>query len=367
MKFFERRRWKKLLAQLWHDAHHVRHMRGDIAPEAQLEELTAAENDLREAWEHKNEEELTAAATRINAAISAIYPPVRFPRIRENVEVFVVALAVAMAFRTYFIQPFKIPTGSMQPTLHGIIVKPQNEKGIMDQFPLNLVSLAFFGQHYSEVKAQTSGEVKIPAESYDQIDDSYHFYIGGIPHSVKRGMTLHFKRGEKVNKGQILATGRIIHGDHIFVDKVRYNFSRPKRGNIIVFSTDQIDYPNIRPNTFYIKRLAALPGETVNIDPPYLVINGHRITSPYPFKRLVTGTNLGYYGYTLANENKEKPSYLCRLGQTRTLEPGHYLPLGDNSAHSLDGRYFGTIEESALVGPAFVIYWPLSKRWGLVK
>ena len=39
---------------------------------------------------------------------------------RENVEVLLVALAVAMGIRTFFLQPFKIPTGSMQPTLYGV-------------------------------------------------------------------------------------------------------------------------------------------------------------------------------------------------------------------------------------------------------
>src|SRR5450755_4205219 len=43
---------------------------------------------------------------------------------RENVEVLLVALAVAMAIRTFFLQPFKIPTGSMQPTLFGVTSQP---------------------------------------------------------------------------------------------------------------------------------------------------------------------------------------------------------------------------------------------------
>src|SRR2546423_4586576 len=43
---------------------------------------------------------------------------------RENIEVLLVALTVAMAIRTFFLQPFKIPTGSMQPTLFGVTSVP---------------------------------------------------------------------------------------------------------------------------------------------------------------------------------------------------------------------------------------------------
>ncbi len=55
---------------------------------------------------------------------------------RENVEVLLVAIAVAMAIRTFFLQPFKIPTGSMQPTLYGITSTPD----------FNLLSM--FAQNY---------------------------------------------------------------------------------------------------------------------------------------------------------------------------------------------------------------------------
>ena len=41
--------------------------------------------------------------------------------------------------------------------------------------------------------------------------------------------------------------------------------------------------------------------------------------------------------------------------------------LGDNTAFSYDGRYFGPVDQASLVGPAFVVYWPFTRRWGLVR
>ena len=366
MKFFERRRWKKLVAQLRHDARHVRNMKGDIARPEQLKELDDAEQALEGAWSRQNAAELQSATDRLSAAIAAIYPPVRFPRIRENVEVFVVALSVAMAFRTYFIQPFKIPTGSMQPTLYGIIVREQEGRGIMDRFPLNFVSLSLFGERYVEVRAAASGQVRMHEAEYDRNEDTFIFYVGGIPHRVRRGMKLRFTPDTHVSRGDLLASGRFVYGDHIFVDKVRYNFSHPKRGDIIVFSTDDIDYPGIRPHSFYIKRLAALPGEEVSIDPPYLVINGKRIEEPYAFHRLLTDVEHGYGGYVLGKQQLDAPTYLLNMEDRRALGDHQYLPLGDNSAHSLDGRYFGPVSSRSLVGPAFLVYWPFSRRSGIV-
>ena len=156
------------------------------------------------------------------------------------------------------------------------------------------------------------------------------FYVQGIPHKIRKGLAVYFSPGDYVAKGQLMASGRVRYGDHIFVDKVRYNFARPKRGDIVVFSTDFIHDVRIKPNTFYIKRLAALPGERVRIEPPYLVVDGAKVTEPYPFHRLLT--DHGYSGYTLAKAQTNQSTFLAESQQERLIDGDSFLPLGDNTS-----------------------------------
>ena len=49
------------------------------------------------------------------------------------------------------------------------------------------------------------------------------------------------------------------------------------------------------------------------------------------------------------------------------LKEREYFALGDNTRNSRDGRYWGPVPQKNLVGPALLVYWPLSKRWGLAR
>jgi signal peptidase I len=364
MNLFQYRRYRQWVHHLIQESRHVIHMRGDLLKPEQIAELGRRAGALKDAWARRVPKDIEGAAEQLSEFILDLNPPRRFAKVTEYVEIFAVALAVAMGFRTYFIQPFKIPTGSMQPTLYGITVGAQYAPRWQDRFPLNLISVMLFGERYSEVKAKVSGQIGSQVGN----DEEYLvFSIQGVPHAVRKGMTLFFAPGDYVAKGQILASGRINLGDHIFVNKVRYNFSRPRRGDISVFSTDGIQYPNIRPNSFYIKRLAGLSGEKVGIRPPYLLVNGREITEPYPFARLLNEKDKGYNGYTVAREQAAVPVFLGIPGASRTLGEGEYLMLGDNTEHSYDGRYFGPVRKEYLVGPAFMVYWPFTRRWGVVR
>jgi len=372
MNLFEKRKMKKMVHLARHLVRHALHMREDIAPAPDIQAAETARDRLAAAWAARDWEHLDSACDAAATAAETLMPPRSFPRWRENVEVLVVAISMAMACRTYFIQPFKIPTGSMQPTLNGITAVPQDGKQLKDRFPINLVHLALFGDRYVEVKAKTSGRLEFIGPQNDQ----YAYRIGSTIYPVRlamqpdspfidpdRSMRMHFKPGDWVEKGEVIASGRVTQGDHIFVNKVLYHFSRPKRGQIIVFDTNYIpkkERLHIRPDTFYIKRLVGLPGETISIRDRHLVVDGTPVEEPPVFLR--QATDPAYPGYvTRPGSLLHNESTTIRIGEDQ------FLPFGDNTTSSLDGRYFGPLTEEALVGPSFFVYWPFGSHWGLSR
>ncbi|NCD32813.1 MAG: signal peptidase I [Spartobacteria bacterium] len=406
-EWLRKRNLKKIVKQALHEAKHARNMREDVAPASALGKMDEASRRLDQISKAGKWDEIKAAVEALDETLPAVYGPMKPSRLRENIEVLVVAVAVAFAFRTYFIQPFKIPTGSMQPTLYGITMQPPSSWKIMNMRPFRYINYALFGEKYTEITSPGNGVIRrvsfyneLNNEPITQMD---HLIMGvkrdgrtpvvkklDSPTEMKffqiqsgdRGMNiyipdpfaLHVKDGDHVTRGQVLASGYIQGGDHIFVNKMKYNFVRPERGDIIVFDTKDIHYSGIRTNTFYIKRLAGLPGETIGINHPedpdniaerYLIADGQKIETPYPFERLLTAP--GYYGYILPTPPSGLDMAISTVRNEVTLTDEQFLPLGDNTRSSLDGRYFGGVEKKDLLGPAFAVYWPFGRRWGLVK
>jgi len=153
--------------------------------------------------------------------------------------------------------------------------------------------------------------------------------------------------------------GNPISGDHIFANKFIYRFSEPQRGDIIVFRTKGINA--VKLDTYYVKRLAGLPGEKVSIEPPYLLINGNKVTEPGIFKKIAEGMS-GGSGFCLAKPSLSFRIPLDSTSSTITLGPDEYLVLGDNTQNSFDGRYFGPIKRAAILGKAFYIYAPTDRK-----
>lgn len=358
--FFRRRRALKSAREWLHHARACRNLREDIAPAADLAQLAAAESDLRQAMEQGDVARMETECAAVRKAAAVVVPARAFPGLRENLEVIVVAVAVAMAFRSFFLQPFKIPTGSMQPTLYGIHYTSQDHQKWIDSTPLRVVKWMLFGEWYVEFKAETAGRVYGPRAERDGM---LLYDINGLSHPIPRDLPLLVKPGDEVVTGQVLARGNRTTGDHLFVNRVAWNVMAPQRGEVVVFRTDGIPALNDK-KTHYIKRLCGLPGERLSIHPPELLVNGQRASEP-GMLQAIQNRSPGYVGYQLARgfgaEQLGSTSDVMELG------PGRYAGFGDNSMNSYDSRYWGSIPASSLVGPAWVVYWPLSRRWGFVK
>ena len=130
-------------------------------------------------------------------------------------------------------------------------------------------------------------------------------------------------------------------GDNLIVDKLSYRFSEPERYDIIVFPYQYEE------NTYYIKRIIGLPGETVQIIDGYVYINDELLEESY---------------------GKEVMQYSGVAGDPIELGDDEYFVLGDNRNNSSDSRdpSVGNIKEDQIIGKAFIRIWPLNK-FGILK
>jgi signal peptidase I len=319
---------------------------------------------------------------------------------RENVEVLLVALTVAMGIRTFFLQPFKIPTGSMQPTLFGVTSAPDLSRGYDPTMESRREPLViptgwqrvrewFAGASYIHVVAEEDGDLKAvdPPTRFLIFNLWQNLVVGdrtyriwfppdyGQPHLQDRAG---LRYGQFFHKGEDIVRLKVSAGDHLFVDRVTYNFRPPQRGEIIVFETRGI--PSLPQDQFYIKRMVAMSTEKVQIgDDRHLVINGSRLDASTPHFETVYSFDpkqrpreSQFSGHV--NEHVVKEFYpnsylpLAPLfpdsSTAFNVRPDHYMVMGDNTMNSLDSRSWGDFPASNVIGKSFFVYWPITERFG---
>src|ERR1035438_8255316 len=153
----------------------LNHQRDILAPQAIQAVQAALTNCQTAIAENADKAALEKQMEKLEAAANQWLKPYPNAAWRENVEVLLVALAVAMGIRTFFLQPFKIPTGSMQPTLFGVTSVPdfasvRNGAGFPPQIKLRdelkiptgweRIKQWFQGASYINVVAENDGELE---------------------------------------------------------------------------------------------------------------------------------------------------------------------------------------------------------------
>jgi signal peptidase I len=395
----------------------------DVLQPAQLEEISSLRESLTQAIRARDSAQINALNERLNVACERAIPDYQQGFLGENVEVFFVAIVIALGIRSFIAQPFQIPTGSMQPTLNGFQAIGTKEDPT-PALPLMLWD-KLKGKSYFNVVSDHSGPLMLGegavSESRFALIFTYstiHFQDGhtirvwapkrqligqlGLGASLAQGglsptggadggLTPDAVRirdslpyQATVTKGQVLARGVLTTGDHVIVNKMAYHFRQPTRSEVFVFTTKNITGINVaaeQGSQHYIKRLAGVPGDLIDITPTgqlvdyldpdgnsrraetgKLVINGKPPAEPQ-FARVMSLKD-SYNGYGVLNEyGQHGRNAICG----RTLKEEEYCALGDNSMSSLDSRYWGHVPERNLVGVGFLCYWPLvGPHFGLI-
>ena len=120
------------------------------------------------------------------------------------------------------------------------------------------------------------------------------------------------------------------NGERILVNKFIYNFRSISRGDVVVFWYTE------DPDVSFIKRVVALPGDSVEIKRGKLLVNGELVDEPYV-----------------------KPEYIDRRSfPSQEIRAGHYFVLGDNRRGSNDSRSWGLVPQRYIYGKAFLRIWP---------
>ncbi|MFB4169512.1 signal peptidase I [Virgibacillus sp. JSM 102003] len=126
-------------------------------------------------------------------------------------------------------------------------------------------------------------------------------------------------------------------GETVLFNKFTYLFDKPERGDIVIIE---------RPLKNYVKRIIAMPGETIKVEDNTLYINGEKYGQP--FINIDARNNTGEIGPVKVPENS-------------------YYVMGDNRIVSKDSRNgLGFVNEDNIIGKSEVVIFPLDE-WAMTK
>lgn len=247
---------------------------------------------------------------------------------------------IVMFFRMFVVELYKIPSGSMTPTLLGGSVARVDFDGD------GMKELLFFDL------SSTPGEAQPLVYKWNPRRQRY-IYFNRIP--IDGGIVQGWRRDG------------IVHDqfDRILVSKIPYIFRIPRRGDIVVFKVPPRIYTD--DASIFIKRVAGLPGESLSFNKNgRLMVNDQLVNQPDFYQ-----TQL--YESDVQNTDREETRFTQFSHVTyfpvgsgvhieRILVPDNELyAFGDNALGSLDSRFWGGVPIPNAKGRAFLRIWPLNQ------
>ena len=387
--FWRKRSNRKLHREIVSSVRHTLAEDDDILSDeekARLEEFARAADDAKE---NPDPAESAEALKNVAQEYAAYSGRSTFKAWMCSVlDVLAVAFGVAFGLRALFVQPFQIPTSSMQPTLFGIhyidreasapyrnafvklctplgasdakIVSPR-DFAMVESDPVPVVrpwlslipSLLHPGDLYRTGSVLRFGGENFLLPGADPRDNIFRY----LPEDP---------RMRPYRQGETVFDGWVSSGDHLFVDRVSIHFKPLKRGEVFVFNTEGLYSSHGTPLTgyYYIKRLAGLPGDTLRIQDGHLYIRPKNENTFRPaewfnpaFCKVYSGLG-GYQGHHGMGRLEE--------GVEFTVPDDCCFALGDNTADSLDSRDWGPLPVRNIIGRALFVFWPVSRRVGAV-
>ncbi len=417
-------KWKKHAKLVLSGSNKFINFKKDLLQKDKLAEIHTAQQSLRESIKEADKSEVKKKSNLLEKACRASLSSYKRPNvIAENTESIFGTLIILLAIQAFFLKTSIIPTNSMQPTLNGINSTVIN----YDDWPnpvVRLLQKVTHGRNYIKVNSKIDDEVtglrqyktmRFFTKTQIMFSNQPTVTVSGSARAVAglnqhtRGILeantdLHtFSTPIPVKANETIFEGVVDAGDMVIINKAAYNFRKPTRGEVFVFNTRNIEEINRKATgreinekgelevifkdqlgaAMYIKRCIGVPGDEISLDGTGgLLING-AISQDKGIERAMQLTGFGrpdgYKGYTLADPRAAiyysnpitSPKNKIILKGEDEMQFAEYAAFGDNTENSSDSRYWGSVKEYNLEGPALLTLWPFRhealQHWGLIK
>lgn len=423
----EDRKLKKAIEMALHWAEKIYKFRCDALSTTQCEKLLAAKEkliSLNKMWQGSSvqSQEVSLALTNLEKQLKicggTIYPKNFWS---DNAEAFWVAALLALSIRTFFIQPFRIPTCSMFPSFSGMLTQIHKDSEPKPNFLTKPFRWLLHGAENYHFEAPCNGQIQIPLfhqnemvkfNSHIRYEIEYGREIGNIwmkhffpkPYKVYilwvNNKQVRIRMPYEFTDMEALLRKKFFPEAQSFTQLLQNGASigyNPQKGYYVntyrnavkgqtflhfdiltgdMVFVDRLTYHFRRPkigeaivfrtknisllknDLYYIKRLVGIPKDVLMIHEGKLLRNGHVISGSSAFDN--NNNRKGIYpGYRAQGFLAPHKSFI--------VEKNYFFVLGDNSPFSYDSRYWGQVPESDVIGKAAFVLHPFSWRWGCAE